>query len=623
MRAGTVVATGTSEGTESHTRWTAPALRVFELAASLAWIGGSVRYWTQGGSYAAALLILSLLLLGPRLLRMARRGQPASNQPYPPIWLLLLLLFLPEHLTSGGSVVGPHLVPLLLASVCLCAEMLANFTASSGEWIGQHHRAGVGLAAFVAVYGLITTLLAIGKLHAFGYIGQDIGYFMQCLYTGMHGQLFSSNQYHDLLYTRTVSSDFASHNQPVLFLLLPIYWLYPHAETLFIVRNLCMAASAYPAYHLARYHLKPFPALALTIAFLLAPSILFQNFYDYAPLSLVALPLLFALLFYERRQLIPYLAALLLCLFIREDLALVLLGLAAAALLARREIQWVVAPAAIGIVWGCFSWIYLMPHFQHGAASAVESCFSYLGNGPVAMLETMIHHPRLVLTHKALVYTKQLITPFGGVLECFSPISIAAFPMFLINLLGDPGCNAAIIFRHYSLIPSVLLFPGVIAATKKLGASDQSRPRYRTGVVALAVLLASIGTGVLSVGGAELAWWQRADWNQEAEQVAARIPATAAVAVPRYLLPLTANRERVYQSLRLLDYHHPDAEYVVVDRDDARMGVTATWDAHYRDLEAQLRNSRQFQKVYAGQYLDIYRLIGAPLQTLRPAPEAR
>jgi hypothetical protein len=94
----------------------------------------------------------------------------------------------------------------------------------------------------------------------------------------------------------------------------------------------------------------------------------------------------------------------------------------------------------------------------------------------------------------------------------------------------------------------------------------------------------------------------------------------AAVAVPRYMLPLTANRNRIYQTLRLLDYYHPDAEYIVVDRDQDRMGVTPTWKDHYDSLLARLKDPTQFSVIYSTENFEIYHLIGKPLVSLRMSP---
>ena len=587
-----------------------------EMLISALWMAGAGRYFLDHGRHSVLLFLAASCLLLPRVVVLGLRLARPSSERLPALWIYLLGLYLPEHLTGSAKIVMPHLLPLVLAIICLLAQTLHDHLNKTLIPYARHLHPAAWLAGIVTVYCLVVTALAIAKLHAFGYVGQDIGYFMQCLYTGLHGRLFSSNQYHDLLYTRTVSSDFASHNQPALFFLLPIYWLYPHAETLFVVRNICLALSAYPAYQLARYRLAPLPSALVTMSFLCAPAILFQNFYDYAPLSMVGPPLLFSLLFFYRRQYVPYLASLLLCLFVREDLVLLVFGMGVIAMLGRRERKWFVPPFAIGIVWTLFTWTILLPHFQQGAVSAVESCFSYLGASPGEMLRTMFLHPQMILTHKAIVYLKQMFSPFGLVLPFFSPVSVVSLPFILINLAGDPGCNAAIIFRHYSLIPFILLLPGTVFAVRWIG----MRPSFRSlsqSLLAFTLLLASAGTTLLSFGDAELSWWNTAAWQTEARRVIETLPVTAAIAVPRYMLPLAANRDQVYQTLRLLDYHHPSAEFVVVDRDPRRMGVTSEWQNHYDELLTQLQDSTRFTAIYSSDNYTVYRLIGAPLASMR------
>jgi uncharacterized membrane protein len=597
-------------------------LAVIEGLIAGLWLAGSLRYTLQHGPHGLPLLAFASCLLLPHFLKLtAFAVRPASGY-CPALWLYLLGIFLPEHLGGAGKIVAPHLVPLLLASIGFAAQLIVNWLRDRPLSLGVLISPARWLTFFVVIYSVVGCFLAIAKLHAFGYVGQDIGYFMQCLYTGLHGKLFASNQYHDLLYTRTVSSDFAGHNQPVLFLLLPVYWLYPHAETLFLVRNIFLGLSAYPVYRLARLYLAELPASLMVIAFLLAPALLFQNFYDYAPLSLVGLPLLFCLLFYYQRRYVPYIASLILCLFVREDLVFVAMGMGLIALISRRRFGWSVAPLTIGLLWGLFTWKLLLPHFQQGAVSAVDSCFSYLGSSPGEMLHTMVLRPQLVITHKAVIYLKQIFTPFGIVLPFWSPASLVALPYLLINVAGDPGCNAAIVFRHYSLIPSALLLPGVLIAVRWIAA----RPLFRTPtqtMIAFTLFLASAGTTALSIGNAELHWWHRALWQQEAAQLATTLPDSAAVAVPRYMLPLTANRDRVYQSLRLLDYNHPAADYIVIDRDSQRMGVTGDWQPHFDELLRQLHDSTRFNKVYESANFEIYQRTGAHLVSLRPGSDAR
>jgi hypothetical protein len=233
------------------------------------------------------------------------------------------------------------------------------------------------------------------------------------------------------------------------------------------------------------------------------------------------------------------------------------------------------------------------------------------------MLHTVALHPQIVVTHKAVVYLKQVFTPLGILLPFWAPASVIALPYLLINVLGDPGCNAAIVFRHYSLIPSILLLPGALRATSWLPTRYQLR-HISMAVIALALLLASAGTTILSMGPAESTWWRRVSWQNEATQVAASLPASAAVAVPRYMLPLTANRDLLYQALRMLDYHHPDADYVVIDRDKQRMGVTGDWQPHYDELLQQLDDHDRFTLIYVSPNYEVYKRVGAPFVSLRP-----
>lgn len=603
------------------TLWRGRWLSILPLPILIVWIFGSLRYSAHGGPHGSLVLILTAALAAAGGWQcLLRKG---SLTPASVLWAALLAEFLPEHLLGNWHAAKPHLLPTLLATVwigcCLLAawpgDALRSRLAQLVASVERH--AALWLTCFGVLYFSTGSVLAIWKLHSFGYVGQDVAYFMQCLYTGLHGHLFWSNQYHDLLYTRTVWSDFAGHNQPVLFLLLPFYKLYPHAETLFLTRNLVLALAAYPAYRLTRVALQPAPALLITLAYLLAPAVLFQNFYDYAPLVLVALPLLFALLFYAEDKFGLYLAALALCLVIREDLVLVLFGLAALALFQRRGARWSLVPFALATAWALLTWRWILPHFQHGAVSAVQTCFAYLGATPSAMLHTVVEQPRLLLTHNVFAYLKLIFTPFVLVLPFLHPASLISLPYLLINILGDRGCNSAIVFRHYALIPTMLMLPGVVLATTRISRSR----RWPIAALPLAALivLSSATTSVLAVGDAELAWWHSEPWHAAARQVAAALPPHAAVAVPRYMLPLVANRDGVYQTPRLLQYHHPDAEFVVIDRDERRGGVNDNNAEAYALLQLELRRQDRFVQIHADQNYLIYRRIASP--PLHPWPE--
>jgi hypothetical protein len=237
------------------------------------------------------------------------------------------------------------------------------------------------------------------------------------------------------------------------------------------------------------------------------------------------------------------------------------------------------------------------------------------------MIRNIVTHPRLILTHKIAVYLAQIFSPLGGITTLTSPISFISFPYILINVLGDKGCNAAIAFRHYSLVPVLLLFPAAAGFSYWLK-TVHFRLRIRESSLAILILCASITSTILATGTDEISWLRAKPWQSEAKRVANILPADAAVAVPRYMLPLVANRESVYQSLRLLEYHHPDANYIVLDRDNQRMGVSAHWSTGYQLLKQQLGNPLQFSLIYSSENYLVYKRIGVPLKSFRPATVA-
>lgn len=541
---------------------------------------------------------------------------------------LLLALFLPEGLLGQPP---SHLRAFLL----LGFSLLLFFSVGALVRYFRLESEGPRLVSprlivivFCGIYFLLTSWFTLAKLFAFGYVGQDIAYFTQCLYTTLRGHLFYSNMYHDLLYGQPVFTDYAGHNQSVLFFLLPFYAVHKSAATMLIVRNVLVVLCAWPVYLIASRIVSPMVAAIAACAFLVSPAVIYQNLYDFAPLSLAAFPLLFAFYFYLEGRFKPFLVALILTQLVREDLVFIVFGLGALALWQRRSIRWIVVPSAFAIAWAVLTWKIVFPYFLHGATSAVASCFSYLGNSPIEMLRNLAHHPSLVITRSNLIYLKQTIDSFGGVLFLGNPLCVLSAPYLAINLLGQGGgCNTAMVYRHYSFIPASVLFVSFLFSLKALGIFLRARgkdPRLFQGVLILFVLAASLSSTMLVTGETQFDDLKTREWHAEAREVARSIPGNASVAVPRYMLPAVANRDGLYLSLRLLEYHHPDAQYIVLDRDWARMAATEQWKENYYKLWDLLKADPKYSVIYDSQNYVIYKLCDsckADLPHVAPRPE--
>ncbi|MBZ5523677.1 MAG: DUF2079 domain-containing protein, partial [Acidobacteriia bacterium] len=246
-----------------------------------------------------------------------------------------------------------------------------------------------------------------------------------------------------------------------------------------------------------------------------------------------------------------------------------------------------------------------------GATSAVASCFSYLGDTPGQMLRGMLAHPRTLLSRGNLIYMKQMADSFGGVLFMGSPAWLLATPYIAINVLGEGGgCNTAMVYRHYSLIPVALLFSAFLMTVQRAGARRLERgkdPYPAQAAMVLFVLAAAICSLVFVTGRQQAEDLRARPWHEEARAVAALVPPGASVAAPRYLLPALANRDKLYQSLRLLEYHNPDAEFVILDKDWDRMSATDQWRGSYAALGRLLARSAQYRPVYDSPGYIVYR----------------
>lgn len=524
---------------------------------------------------------------------------------------LLFVLFLPEYLLGTP-------VPLIRSAIFLAAfvflfnslpHLFSQF--ESSHFITDDQSPRHWLIGFCSIYFGLTTVLTLRKLYVFGYVGQDIAYFTQSLYTTLHGHLFYSNMYHDLFYDRAVTTDFAAHNQPVLFLFLLVYALLKSPATLLVFRNICVVLSAWPLYLILRRFYSARTALVGTVAFLVAPAVIYQNLYDFAPLSVVGVPLLFTFYYYLDGKMAQFSIWLFATQLVREDLIFVSLGFAGLAFLHKRKWGWVIFPGALGLFWAWLSWMVIFPHFLHGAASVVDSCFAQLGNGPKDIGYTVVRHPVLIMTRNNLIYLKQLIGPLGGTLFLASPVCLIATPYILINLMGQGGaCNTAMIYRHYALIPYVILFVAFVLTVHWLCQRYGQTPRQREAIASLSmvfVLTTSLLVLVFVTGADYFDTLRSQPWHSEARKVISLLPADAAIAVPRYMLPMVAARPQLYQSLRLLEYAHPNPDYVVIDKDWVRMAASSHWRSNYDRLRQILASSASFSVIYESANYAVYK----------------
>ena len=175
------------------------------------------------------------------------------------------------------------------------------------------------------IYILIASTICLLRHWSYNSWTLDLGAFTQSLSSTLDGHL--------LYNTPCGMSQLGYHFQPILFLLVPIFWIAPHAETLLIVQSIALGFSGYLVYRLARIQqLDHGTALLVEVLFLLSPLLHGVNFFDFHPVALAVPTLLVMIIGLVQRRWILFSIGLVLSLMTKEDVIMAL-GVFGAAML--------------------------------------------------------------------------------------------------------------------------------------------------------------------------------------------------------------------------------------------------------------------------------------------------
>lgn len=146
----------------------------------------------------------------------------------------------------------------------------------------------IQVIALAIAYIAITIFITVHLLHdSYQTSALDLGMFTQDLKFTLNGQI--------LYNTVGNLSHLAYHFSPVLLLMVPIYWLFPHAQTLLVIQAVLLGASGCLIYWLARvYKLNHHTSLFIELLFFLNPLLWGTALFDFHEV-VFAIPAMLAL----------------------------------------------------------------------------------------------------------------------------------------------------------------------------------------------------------------------------------------------------------------------------------------------------------------------------------------
>ena len=180
--------------------------------------------------------------------------------------------------------------------------------------IRNHTAQAIALAIAYIIIASFISLLKHCSYHTYAF---DLGIYAQTLKSTLDGNiLYNSPEGMNTL---------GYHFSPILFLLVPVFWLAPYVETLLVVQSIALGMSGYLVYKLARIQkLSHRTALFAEVLFLISPLVWGVNLFDFHPVAF-AVPMLLIMLIglFQRRWKI-FAIGLVLSLMTREDVIMVL-----------------------------------------------------------------------------------------------------------------------------------------------------------------------------------------------------------------------------------------------------------------------------------------------------------
>lgn len=443
-------------------------------------------------------------------------------------------------------------------------------------------RPALWLWLMVIAYATFFLALTLTAHAAFETSVLDLGIYDQVVWNTAHGRplAYSAEPWYGDVFL-------ATHLQPILLLLAPLYWLWSDARALIILQTLAIAASALPVYFLASWRLRqPAAALALTFAYLLYPALQAVNRFVFHPESFEPLLLIGAVALFEiargrtavawlprRWALRLFALTLVLALAVKEDVALGVMGLGVYLWLARRETRVGPAITAGAALWFALGMAVVLPHFRGGQPSPFLAYYAHLGATPAEILRTLLAHPaafgNALWQADNLEMLLSLLAPLGG-LSLLSPglLLIAAPTLLAYGLSANDFMQRMEQFQYAApVIPWVTL-----AAIYGLGRwydrvrQQPAGARVRLLTWAPILLLLALSLAYHSQRGftplsALFRWPVVTEHQRIGRALMRQIPPAAALVAQDRLYPHLSQR----QAISFLWPSLPTAEYIFLD----------------------------------------------------------
>lgn len=430
--------------------------------------------------------------------------------------------------------------------------------------------AGMAATAYTLCFSYFTLL----NDYTFNTYGWDLGIFNQAFWTTLHNGKFF--YYTAELIANPSGSFFGVHFSPILFLLLPVYALYPARQTLLVVQSLVLALGVVPLYKLVMHVLKSrFASLVFVLVYLMYPPLQGINWFDFHVQAFLPVFFFSAVYFLEKQNWKGYFLFIILSLMCEEHVALIVLFIGPLVALKykdsllpalksknfRNTIFLVsVATSALAVFW------YLMTIWVRNAFFPIDPVFSAAFKGSmdwsVLGVQDPIMIPLYVLLNPAkaiIAFGYDFLMKIGYLLLLFGPLALGSFraakyllpaiPWFIYALLSNYVPYYSILYQYPAYVIAFIFIAAVYSIKRDWIHNPKLARKYLIAIL-LCCLAASIIASPLSPAVALVhpGYGPKTvtPRDQLIHNVLAYIPSNASVLTQNDLFPQVSSRINAY-----------------------------------------------------------------------------
>ncbi len=409
------------------------------------------------------------------------------------------------------------------------------------EWVDRRLRAvtpwQLMLVGMVAAYTTYFTKLSLDIHHGLGTSSYDSGLYDQGIWLMSRFQAPFVT-----LMGRNLMGD---HTSFILVGLVPLYWLFPAAGTMFFAQSLAIGAGAVPVFLYARKWLaSEAMAFVLAAVYLLHPAVGWTNLENFHPDAFLGVLVGFAIYAALERRWRMYVVFVVLSLLVKEDVSLIIVPLGIWVALRRdRRIGLLTIVGSLGMMA-----VAMLLVMRSLIGVPTRNAWRVPFGGPGGLLRTTFERPGEVVDHLRSDgrpwYVWQMLTPFAWLMIRAPEVALIGGGVLVTNVVSTFWYQYHVQY-HYSLVIVPALALGTVYAIGKV--REHARRWVVAGLAVVAMYTAFLW-GPLPFARNDLAYW--APDHPVAEQlrdILDAVPGDAVVAAHYGVTPHMAHRSEIYQ----------------------------------------------------------------------------